>query len=222
MLLSNGISMDDGLFIVLEGLDASGKRTQAERLVDRFETDGKEARYIEFPTYGETRIGELIDEYLSGGFEAPEEVVSLLYAADRYQFREQFEEFLDSGGVIVADRFSPSNYAFQTARTPESERSDMVGWMKSVESRLPEPDLVIFLDIPPQNARELMEEDGKDPDVHEEDLAFQRKVAERYRELAEEEGWDVVEVVEGGDVRSRDEIEEDIWRRVANIDRWNY
>lgn len=205
----------DGTFIVIEGLDASGKATQAERLVERLERKGEDVRHVAFPAY-DTAFGSLVRNYLDGEYgdkdELPVELRALLYAADRYQFKHDFAEFLAAGGVIVADRYSQSNYAFQTVDAHPEERDALVDWMKTVEARLPQPDVHIFLDTPPEVARDLMAD--RERDQHEADLAFQRKVYERYRELAEEDGWHVVEAVEGGSLRSRDAIHADIWDRV--------
>lgn len=209
-----GARGDDGTFIVIEGLDASGKATQAERLVERLEQEGEDVRHVAFPAY-ETAFGSLVRDYLKGAYgdkeELPVEIRALLYAADRYQFKHDFSTFLDEGGVIVADRYSQSNYAFQTVDAGE-EQDALLEWMKRVESRLPQPDAHIFLDTPPTVARKLMAD--RDKDQHEADLAFQRKVHERYRELATEEDWHIVEAVAEGELRSKDAIHADIWRRV--------
>ncbi|MDY6776569.1 MAG: dTMP kinase [Candidatus Nanohaloarchaea archaeon] len=209
--------IEDGTFVVIEGLDSSGKRTQAELLRDRLKEEGEEARYVEFPTHQETPVGKVIDRYLLGEYRVPEEVRVLLYSADRYQFREEFEEFLRGGGVLVADRYSQSNYAFQTTEFDGEEWEDAVEWMEEVDSRLPRPDIVILLDIPPEKARKLMEEDGKEQDMHEEDIDFQGEVLENYRRLAEKKGWEVVEVVEDGEIRSKEEIHGDIWGKVREL-----
>ncbi len=205
----------DGLLIVIEGLDASGKRTQAERLVQRLDVEGNDAEYIEFPTYDRTRIGSLIQQYLEGDYDVPPEVAALLYAADRYQMADEIRDVRDRGGVIVADRYSQSNYAFQAAAADDGD--EMLAWMRDVERRLPQPDLVVLLDIPPQTSRELMQEDGKDQDVHEEDLAFQQDVAEQYEQLAAENDWVVIDVVEDGELRSKEDIAAEIWDRVEPL-----
>ncbi|MDY6761995.1 MAG: dTMP kinase [Candidatus Nanohaloarchaea archaeon] len=202
----------DGLLVVIEGLDASGKRTQAERLVRRLDTAGRDAEYIEFPTYDRTRIGSLIEQYLDGDYDVPASVAALLYAADRYQMADELRDVMDEGGVVVADRYSQSNYAFQAAAADDSEA--MLDWMQDVERRLPQPDLVILLDIPPERSRELMQEDGKDQDVHEEDRAFQQAVAEQYEELAAEQDWMVIDVVEDGELRSKEDIAGEVWDAV--------
>ncbi len=155
-------------------------------------------------------MGQVIDRYLQGSYDIDPEVRALLYAADRYQFMRDFQDFLDDGGVLVADRYSQSNLAFQTTAFEGEDWREVVDWMDTVESRLPDPDVVIFLDIPPEKARELMEDEGKDQDVHEEDLEFQHRVLERYGRLAGERGWEVVEVVEEGEIRPKEDIAAEI------------
>ncbi|MCJ7478936.1 MAG: dTMP kinase [Candidatus Nanohaloarchaeota archaeon QJJ-7] len=203
----------EGNLIVIEGLDSSGKGTQAKILVERLEERGEEARYIEFPTYDRTKIGDLIEEYLDGDYEVPHEVRALLFAADRYQMKESFEEDMENGGVIVADRYSQSNYTFQSG---DGGWEENVEWMQEVESRLPQPDIVLLLDIPPEKARQLMEK-REEKDVLEQDLEFQRTVAERYRKLAGENDWEVIQAVEDGDMRTRDDIAEEIWEKVEKV-----
>ncbi|MFB6076804.1 MAG: dTMP kinase, partial [Candidatus Nanohaloarchaea archaeon] len=177
--------MTDGRFIVIEGLDASGKRTQATMLAERFEEAGETSRYAEFPTHQATPIGKVIDRYLQGDYDVPPEVRALLYAADRYQFAGEFRQFLADGGILVADRYSPSNYAFQTTEFGGEAFDAVVDWMRTVESRLPQPDQVILLDMPPGAARDLMTD--REKDVHEADVQFQQRVLDSYRRLAEQE-----------------------------------
>lgn len=199
----------DGLFVVIEGLDSSGKHTQADLLVDRLEAADESAKMVEFPTHGETRIGRVIDDYLHGDYDVAPEVRALLYAADRYQYAAMFREFLADGGVLVADRYSASNYAFQTTHLEGGEWEDLLAWMETVESRLPEPDLTIFLDVDPATARSLMAD--RDRDVHEDDLDFQEAVAANYRRLAGRAGWTTIDCVEESELRPIDAIHEDIW-----------
>ncbi len=203
----------DGLFVVIEGLDSSGKHTQAERLAARFTETGADVRMVEFPTHQDTRIGRVIDDYLSGDYDVPPEVRALLYAADRYQYVDAFRDHLAAGGVLVADRYSASNYAFQTTHADGAAWEGMVSWMETVESRLPEPDLTIFLDVDPATARALMAD--RDRDVHEDDRDFQAAVAENYRKIAAREDWHVIDCVADGELRSIDAIHADIWDIVS-------
>jgi dTMP kinase len=205
---------DKGKFIVIEGLDASGKATQSGFLAERFREEGEEVRQVEFPAY-DTEFGSLLRDYLDGELgqkeELPSEIRSLLYSLDRYQFKKEFREFLKDGGVLIADRFSQSNYAFQSADSNEPE--EMTEWMAKVDSRLPQPDEVIFLDVPPEKTAELMED--REKDMYEDNLEYQRKVYRRYLELAEEVGWKIVDCVEDGQMKSREDISREIWKKIG-------
>lgn len=207
---------DDGLFIVIEGLDASGKATQTQLLVDRLEGAGETVRKVEFPAY-DTPFGRLVRKYLDGEYgdkqDIPVEVRALLYSADRYQFKDDFSSFLDDGGVLVADRYSQSNYAFQSAATDDDDA--LVDWMQQVDARLPQPDIVFFLDVPPSQTAQLMA--NRDQDQHEADTAFQRQVYERYTALAEQEGWTIIDCMENSELRAKHDIADEIWRRVEEL-----
>src|SRR3989338_7279784 len=104
--------------IVLEGINASGKKTQAELLVKNLKRMGKKAGLIDFPSY-ETPVGKLIASYLKGHFGArsnvPQQFASLLYALDRYSRKPEIEGFLRNGYTVVLDRYTQANLAFQTA-----------------------------------------------------------------------------------------------------------
>lgn len=206
-----------GKFIVVEGLDASGKATQAELLANRFKSTDHNVKKVEFPAY-KTEFGQLVRNYLDGKLgekeELPPEIRSLLYSLDRYQFKHEFADFLANGGVLVSDRFSQSNYAFQSATAENSE--SMTEWMKAVDSRLPQPDEIIFLDVPPEVTAGMMAERRKD--IHESDIEYQKKVYERYLELAEQGGWTVIDCVDEGELRPIEAIHEDIWSKVSELD----
>ncbi|MDY6770829.1 MAG: dTMP kinase [Candidatus Nanohaloarchaea archaeon] len=218
---------DDGLFIVIEGTDASGKETQARRLTERLEENGHDVKYAEFPAY-DTEFGQLVADYLRGEYgdmdDLPVELRSLLYSLDRYQFKDEYQDFLDSGGILIANRYSQSNFAYQTVDVPEDEQDELVDWMKQVDSRLPQPDHVFFLNLPIEAARKFMAEkgerdylDGENKDIHEKDVEFQRKVAERYLDLAEQEHWTVIDCVEDDDIRSIDNIHSDLVDRLETM-----
>ncbi len=207
----------DGTFVVIEGLDAAGKATQTRRLVHRLRDAGEDVHWVEFPAY-DTDFGQLVRRYLDGGFgdkdEMPVEVRALLYSLDRYQFKDEFRELLGDGGVLVADRYSQSNYAFQSAEAAADDRAALADWLQAVDSRLPQPDRVIFLDVPPRVALDQL---GDDADQHEADRAFQEQVYDRYLALGEREGWTVIDCVDDGAMRSKDTIHQDVWDAVAPL-----
>lgn len=206
-----------GKFIVIEGLDASGKGTQAERLVEDFQESDGEVKYVNFPRY-DTDFGSLVGKYLRGEFgdreEIPVEIRCMLYAMDRYQFKEEFNRFLEEGGVIVSDRYTQSNLGYQTADFEGGKKREMIKWIEDVERRLPQPDLVLFLDVTPEIAYGLHESKdereyigGSERDIQEKDIELQRKVYRTYDELTEErENWIRVDCVEGKEIKSIENI----------------
>lgn len=218
---------DDGLFIVIEGTDASGKETQARRLTERLEDRGLDVRYAEFPAYN-SQFGQLVAEYLRGEYgdmdDIPVEIRSLLYSLDRYQFKHEYRDFLEDGGVLISNRYSQSNYAYQSVEADPEEQDELVQWMKQVDSRLPQPDHVFFLNLPIQVAKQFMEEkgdreylNGENKDIHEKDTDFQQQVAQRYLDLAEQDHWTVIDCTDGQDARSLDDIEDELHGHVETL-----
>lgn len=214
-----------GSLVVIEGIDSSGKKTQAKRLVRKLKEEGEKVKYVEFPSYGSSELGEVVSSFLRGEFgdrdELPKEVISMFYAMDRYQFRDEYEEFLSEGGIIVANRYSQSNIAFQSAEYEGEEFEEMVSWLTKLESRLPQPDQVFIMDMDPEIAQGLMAEkdlrdylQGMEKDINEEKVGFQRKVAENYLTLAEMYDWTVISCSEGRELRNIDEIGEEIWSKL--------
>jgi len=216
--------MVKGKLIVLEGVDAVGKKTQALMLVDRFLREGKRAEYVHFPTYQATRFGDLIARYLRGEFgpkeATPPEVGCLLYALDRYQFKESYEKKLAQGVIIVADRYTHSNI-FQAAKAKnDAEAFKVEKWLEEVEARMPQPDITILFDAPPgfssQQAGLRGASTGQKKDIHEQDVKYLARVRSLYCKVAKKEEWPMVEVVRGTKgkwlFRPREEIHAELWQ----------
>ncbi|MFW5902660.1 MAG: dTMP kinase [archaeon] len=214
-----------GSFIVIEGIDASGKGTQSDKVVEKLKDKGEEVEYIDFPKY-DTKFGSLISKYLRGEFgekdEIPVEIRCMLYAMDRYQFKEHIQEALDKEKIIISDRYIESNLGYQTAEHKGKEREELIKWIETVEGRLPQSDLVIFLDVSPKEAYELHDQKsireymGNDKrDIHESVSEFQEKVYNNYHKLAEEkENWTIVNCVENGELKNIEEIHEEIMNKL--------
>src|SRR5262245_27143817 len=131
-----------GSLIAFEGLDQSGKQTQAELLRDRLKQAGRKARLVSFPDYG-TSIGEEIARALAGEREYGADLMQLLYIANRYERKDDLRRWLDGGLVLVCDRYTASSVAYG-----EAFDLDPV-WLTEVQKFLPEPVLTIMLDIAP-------------------------------------------------------------------------
>jgi dTMP kinase len=216
------------MFIVFEGLDSSGKKTQVEILKHRLENQDLGVEYFDFPAYA-TPLGQLVGAYLRGDYgskeQIPPESASLIFAMDRYQFRERLQELIKAGKVIISNRYTQSNLGFQAANLAGKERGRMVKWIEAVESRLPQPDLVIFLDMPVSAAASLLEgrekNGGRAADILEKDRKFQEKVRENYLSLARKKRWLVIQCARRGaagwEILPPEEISEKIWARVRKL-----
>jgi len=185
-----------GLLIAFEGLDQSGKQTQAEQLRDRLKADGRKARLVSFPDYG-TSIGEEIARALAGEREYGPDVMQLLYVANRYERKPDLERWLAGGLILVCDRYTASSVAYG-----EATGLDPV-WLTDLQRLLPPAALTIMLDIAPETA---VQRKAVDRDRYERDLALQARVRESYRRQAAEYRW----VVLDGE-RAKHEIAADVF-----------
>jgi dTMP kinase len=164
-----------GLLIAFEGLDQSGKQTQAERLKAHVEARGRTAVLLDFPAY-ETHIGREIHDALHGEREYAPDVMQLLYVANRYEKKPLMQQMLAAGTVIICDRYLASSIAYGEAQGVDG------AWLREVQRYLPPPDLTILLDIAPETAagRKTVNRDK-----YERDLALLSRVRESYRRQAE-------------------------------------
>ncbi len=190
--------------LVFEGVDGSGKSTQIKLLNDWFKEKGKECKYLHFPRTDSPFFGELIARFLRGEFGSLSQVspwlVAILYAGDRRDASGLINEWLRSGSIVILDRYTYSNIAYQCAKLDEGkEREELTEWILDLEFRhfgIPVPDLNIFLDVPFAftERKLLFSRTGDDRkylggtrDIHEESLLFQKKVREVYLQLARRE-----------------------------------
>jgi len=172
-----------GALIAFEGLDQSGKQTQAELLRDRFKQEGHRARLVSFPDYG-TSIGEEIARALTGEREYGPDVMQLLYVANRYERKDDLTRWLEGGLILVADRYTASSIAYGEAMGLDA------AWLAELQKYLPPPALTIFLDIAPETA---VQRKAVDRDRYERDLAMQGRVRESYRRQARQQDWIVLD-----------------------------
>jgi dTMP kinase len=168
-----------GLLIAFEGLDQSGKQTQAERLRDRLVEAGRHVQLLSFPAY-ETPVGREIRKALDGAREWAPDVLQLLYIANRYEARPMIERELAQGTVLVCDRYMASSIAYGQSQGLDA------AWLRDVQRHLPQPDLTVLLDIVPDvSARRKT----SDRDAFERDLALLARVRENYLQQAAADGW---------------------------------
>lgn len=185
------------MLVVLEGLDGAGKSTQVKRLRSYLESRCESLEYIHFPRYDAPVYGDLISRFLRGDFGGNDQVhpqlVALLFAEDRHGAVPEMKKILSSGGTVLLDRYVYSNIAYQCAKLhAEEEKEALRKWIIDTEYGafgLPVPDLNIFLDVPTGFVEKKLSADrqGNDRtylagghDIHEADMAFQRRVREIY------------------------------------------
>jgi dTMP kinase len=168
-----------GLLVVFEGLDQSGKQTQAERLKADIERRGRTCVLLDFPSY-ETYIGREIGAGLHGERDYGPDVMQLLYVANRYEKKPQIEAILAAGGVVICDRYLASSIAYGEAQGLDG------AWLRDIQRYLPQPDLTILLDIAPETAAGRK---TANRDKYERDLAMLSRVRDSYRAQANAGGW---------------------------------
>ena len=188
-----------GLLIAFEGLDQSGKQTQAELLRDRCAAEGRTVQLLSFPDY-HTPIGAEIGRVLGGERDYGPDVMQLLYVANRYEWKPRMIAALDAGTVLVCDRYLASSVAYGEAQGLDA------AWLLDMQRYLPQPDLTVLLDIPPEvSARRKT----ANRDRYERDLALLGRVRDSYLRQAAA-GWVRIDAD-----RDRDAVADDVWAAVA-------
>jgi dTMP kinase len=167
-----------GLLIAFEGLDQSGKQTQAELLRDHLRAAGHKVRLLSFPDYG-TSIGEEIARALQGERDYGADVMQLLYVANRYERKEEILHWLDGGLILICDRYRASSVAYGEAMNLDA------AWLIDMQKYLPDPDITFLLDIAPETSARRK---TSDRDKYERDLALLARVRDSYIRQADE-GW---------------------------------
>lgn len=187
-----------GLLIAFEGLDQSGKQTQAELLRDRLTAAGRTVQLLSFPDYT-TVIGAEIGRALRGERHYTPDVMQLLYVANRYEWKQEIAAARDAGTIVVCDRYLASSVAYGEAHGLDP------AWLVAIQRYLPQPDVTILLDIPPDvSARR--KQDGRDR--YEQDLPLLARVRESYLCQAAD-AWVRVDAD-----RDRDAVAADVWAAV--------
>ena len=191
-----------GSLIAFEGLDQSGKQTQAEMLRDHLKQQGRKSRLVSFPDYG-TSIGEEIARALSNERDYGPDVMQLLYVANRYEKKPDLQRWLDGGLILVSDRYTGSSVAYGEALGLDP------AWLTDMQKFLPPAAMTILLDIAPETA---VKRKSVDRDRYERDLAMQGRVRESYHRQAVAQGWIVLD----GE-RAKDEIAADVIEAVQRV-----
>ncbi len=212
-----------GTLIVLEGIDGSGKATQAALLETKYKAAGRSVMHISFPNY-ESDSSALVKMYLAGDFgNDPNDVnpyaASLFYAVDRFaSYRMKWRKFYESGGVVIADRYVTSNMVHQMTKYEDtSARDAFLSWLEETEYGhlgLPRPDTVILLDVPlalSENLVKARHKAGGSMDIHEQHLDYLRRCYDAYQDLSARYSWKRISCMKDGALRAPEDIAKEIW-----------
>ncbi len=203
-----------GKLICFEGIDGSGKTTQIELLREYLASQGLAWEAISFPRYGQNLYADLVTRYLEGEFgEASPYLISLAFAGDRLLAKPLIESWLQSGKVVIANRYVSSSKAHLGASLPENQREEFMEWIDQLEygtNGMPKPDLNILLNVDPKvGQKNAMDKDH--PDMHEKSIEHENKAAKIYYELSQsEENWIVVDCMENGQMQSKEDIQREL------------
>ena len=215
-----------GKLIVIEGVDGSGKQTQSEKLYRTLLNKGLKVMKIEFPDY-QSESSSLVKMYLRGDFgKNPEDVsayvASSFFAADRYaSYNTKWKSFYESGGIIIADRYTTANMVHQASKIlDQRDRDKFLDWLYHLEFTIygiPKPDLVFFLDVPPEISMDITRERKNkitgqaEKDIHEGDLHHLETSYQNAHYVADKYGWTKISCVRNNVLRSKEDIFNDIY-----------
>ncbi len=214
-----------GKLIVIEGLDGSGKSTQIEYLKNKL--GGRNVHQIKLPDY-DSDSSALVKMYLRGDFgKKPEDVnayaASAFYAVDRFaNYKMKWKKFYDNGEIIISDRYTTSNAYHQATKVPKDDRAEFFYWLEDFEYGLlgiPEPNAVIYLDMPIEISQKMMTEryhgDETKKDIHESNLDYLYKCREAALDAADKMGWYVVKCNNGNEPRAVESIGDEIFNIIS-------
>jgi dTMP kinase len=187
--------MTRGRLIAFEGLDQSGKQTQAEWLVEALAAAGHTVRTVSFPDYG-TSIGAEIGQALQGQRTYGPDVLQLLYIANRYEHAPAIRQWLSEGAMVVADRYAASSLAYGDAQGLD------LAWLTEAQRLLPPADLTFLLDIAPETS---LARKRAARDKFERDLPLLSRVRASYTRQATADDWQFVD-----GTRSPEQVRDDI------------
>lgn len=223
--------MSKGKLITIEAGDGSGKATQTKALYDRLLAEGYQVLKVEYPDY-QSESSALVRMYLGGEFGQQAENVSAygassFFAVDRYaSYLLKWRQAYEAGWIILADRYTTSNMVHQAVKLKDSaEREEFLTWLWDFEFgrlQLPVPDRVIYLDMPPEISDRLInsraaKDSSRQKDIHEKDTSYLHHCHRAYNEVAEKYGWVKISCAQQGNLRTVQDIHEDVYQAVKEI-----
>lgn len=223
-----------GTLIVLDGADGAGKATQTRLLVDRLSAEGYVVHTLDFPQYTQNHFGRLLRECLDGNrgdfIGMDPRIASTLYAADRFESASTIREWLESGAVVILDRYVSSNMLHQGAKiVDEEELSNFLTWLDAMEHgifAIPRPDVIVYLEVP-FAVRKKLKAEAVAAGKHGADVTVdQAEANDKHQQDSEENAkrlvalhneWRTVVCVDGEIMLSREAIHEQVYETVKPI-----
>ena len=217
-----------GKIIIIEGLDGCGKSTQVDLLKKHF--TGENFRFLSFPDY-DSLAGEIILEYLNRKIPETDPQksaysASSFYAIDRYiSYRKDWRVDYEQGKTIISARYTTSNAIYQMTKLPRSEWETYRNWLYDYEYQklgIPQPDEVIFLDVPVEVSQKLLSEryQGQETkkDLHEADIEFLKHCRDSAL-YASQAGkpWKFLQCCENAQLKPIETIQNELIQLIENI-----
>lgn len=225
--------MKKGKLIVFDGNDGSGKQTQVRVLIERLEKEGKQVRTIDFPQYDRNFFGKAIADGQCGNFgtdwtELDPRIVSVFYAADRFETSPRIKKWLEDGYVVILDRYVSANQIHQGQKIDDlMERRGFLSWLSRMEYsvfQIPKPDVVFYLNVPLERNLENLKK--KNPEQYKEGREDRTETSLKYltrsRECglwlaSQDNGWIKIDCAEGQAMRKVEDIHEEIYLKIKEM-----
>lgn len=216
-----------GTIIVIDGPDGSGKATQAKALVGRLIQLGKKVKTVDFPRYKDNFVGALIRECLDGKHgdfvSMDPKIVSVLYAADRFESGKLIEDCVNDGNVVIIDRYVSSNQIHQGGKIgDEQARKEFLAWLDRLEFgvfKIPKPDLIVYLHVPTEISMKLARDravaKGEKPDLAESNAKHQHESQESALSIVKDHNnWVKIDCAPDGVLLPPEAVSELVWKSV--------
>ena len=225
-----------GKLIVIDGTDGSGKATQVDLLVKRLKKEGKKVKVVDFPEYYKNFFGKFVGHCLSEQYynwiNVHPKIASVMYAADRWESKEEMEKWLSSGYIVVANRYVSANQIHQGGKIANArKRNEFIKWLNEMEYEvfgIPRPDMTFYLSLPIDLVLKLLKKRDsskmkreylkKKKDVHESDTEFLMNSRKSALWLSKnQKNWNKIDCSKKGEVLPREEIHEMIYEKVKKL-----
>ncbi|MCD5374862.1 thymidylate kinase [Candidatus Gracilibacteria bacterium] len=217
------------MFIVIDGLDGSGKGTQTKLVVAELEKQGKKVLLLDYPRYGENSA-YFVEQYLNGkyGTTVSAKRASLFYALDRFDDLHNAQNTFSDYDYIISNRYVSASMIHQAGKIQDPiKRIEFLDWLAELEFGIcgvPKPDKVLFLDVPPEVSQRLVEtkqdreyiKDGSNKDIHEADDNHMNNAYGAALQVVEHfsDSWEKIECCENGNILPIDIITQKILNKI--------